>query len=68
MTSQEKKHEKSKYYKMIRLAPKRKKKAKSEYGDQELAERIIYNNLPNGYKFKFQNGPKRKHEKQADQE
>lgn len=52
---------------MIRLTPKEKKKAKSEYVDTDLAERIIYNNLPNSYKFKFQNGPKRKHEKQTDQ-
>jgi hypothetical protein len=53
---------------MIRLTPKEKKKAKSEYVDTDLAERIIYNNLPNGYKFKFQNGPKRSNAKQADQE
>ncbi len=52
---------------MIRLTPKQTKKAKSEYYDQDLAERIIYNNLPNGYKFKFQNGPKRKHETETDQ-
>jgi len=69
MISQEKntKHEKSKYYKMIRLAPKDKKRAKSEYVDTELAERIIYNNLPTGYKFKFQNGPKKSNAKQTNQ-
>lgn len=52
---------------MIRLAPKSKKRAKSEYVDTELAERIIYNNLPNGYKFKFQNGPKKSNAKQTNQ-
>ncbi len=58
-------HEKSKFYKMIRLTPKESKVKSGSFADVERQERLIYNNLPSGYKFKFENGHFRKHEKQT---
>ncbi len=50
---------------MIRLTPKESKIKPGSFADVERQERLIYNNLPSGYKFKFENGHSRKYEKQT---